>query len=41
MANTKYDSGLSEEVIRLHLEEGRSIRSLTEEYSLGNGTAKY
>ena len=41
MSNTKYDSGLREKVIRLHLEEGRSLRSLTEEFNLGSGTAKY
>ena len=41
MSNTKYDSALRDKVIRLHLEEGRSLRSLTQEFSLGSGTAKY
>lgn len=41
MSNNKYDSALRDKVIRLHLEEGRSLRSLTQEFSLGSGTAKY
>ena len=41
MSNTKYDSALRDKVIRLHLEEGRSVRSLTQEFNLGSGTAKY
>lgn len=41
MSNTKYDSALRDKVIRLHLEEGRSLKSLTQEFDLGSGTAKY
>lgn len=39
--NTKYDPALREKVIKLHLEEGRSLRSLSQEFNLGDGTAKY
>ncbi|MBF7097659.1 transposase [Alkalibacter mobilis] len=41
MANNKYDPVLRDKVIRLHLEEGRTIKSLTDEYNLGNGTLQY
>ena len=39
--DSKYSSELKQEVIRLHLEEGRTIKSLTEEYNLGRGTITY
>lgn len=39
--DSKYPSELKQEVIRLHLEEGRTIKSLTEEYHLGRGTITY
>lgn len=38
---TKYDPELKEQIIRLYLEEGRTMKSLTEEYHLGNGTLRY
>ena len=39
---TKYDeTELKQEIIRLYLEEGRTIQSLTEEYNLGKGTLRY
>ena len=38
---TKYSKELKEEVIRLNLKEGRSRKSLEEEYGLGRGTVKY
>jgi transposase len=41
MANKKYDSVLRDKIIRLHLEEGRTIKSLTNEYNLGSGTLRY
>jgi len=41
MSNVRYEPELKEKVIRLHLEEGRSVRSLTEEYNLGRGTLNY
>jgi transposase len=41
MANKKYESVLRNKVLRLHLEEGRTIKSLTEKYNLGNGTLRY
>jgi len=41
MSNKKYEPALKEKVIRLHLEEGRTVKSLTEEYQLGKGTLKY
>ncbi len=41
MANNKYDSTTRKKVIRLHLEEGRTVKSLTEEYNLGSGTLQY
>jgi transposase len=40
MAN-KYEPELRDKVLRLHLEEGRSKKSLTEEYNLGQGTISY
>ena len=39
--DSKYPSELKQEIIRLHLEEGRTIKSLTEEYHLGKGTITY
>ena len=36
-----YESELRDQIIRLHLEEGRTIKSLTEEYHLGQGTLRY
>ncbi|OXS24608.1 MAG: transposase [Acetobacterium sp. MES1] len=41
MSNKKYDRVLQEKIIRLHLEEGRTIKSLTDEYNLGSGTLRY
>jgi len=41
MSNKRYEPELKEKVIRLHLEEGRSIKSLTDEYHLGQGTLNY
>ena len=41
MSNHKYTSELKEKVLRLYLEEGRSKKSLTEEYNLGQGTLTY
>ena len=41
MSNKRYEPELKEKVIRLHLEEGRSIKSLTDEYHLGRGTLSY
>ena len=37
----KYEPELKEQIIRLHLEEGRTIKSLTEEYHLSKGTLRY
>ena len=37
----KYEPEFKEKVLRLHLEEGRTIKSLTEEYNLGQGTLSY
>ncbi len=41
MANNKYDTTLKNKIIRLYLEDGRSMKSLTEEYNLGSGTLRY
>jgi len=41
MAKNKYDPVLRDKIIRLHLEEGRTIKSLTKEYNLGSGTIQY
>jgi len=41
MSNSKYDPILRNKIIRLHLEEGRTIKSLTNEYNLGIGTLRY
>ena len=40
-SDSKYPAKVKEEMIRLHLEEGRTIKSLTEEYNLGKGTVTY
>lgn len=37
----KYDEALKSKIIRLHLEEGRTQKSLTAEYGLGAGTISY
>ena len=37
----KYEPELREKILRLHLEEGRTKKSLTEEYHLGSGTITY
>ena len=37
----KYEPELKEKVLRLYLEEGRTKKSLTEEYHLGQGTITY
>ncbi len=36
-----YESELKEKITRLHLEEGHTQKSLTEEYGLGQGTISY
>ena len=36
-----YEPELKQEIIRLYLEEDRTIKSLTEEYNLGKGTLRY
>ena len=36
-----YKPELKQEIIRLYLEEGRTMKSLTEGYSLGKGTLRY
>lgn len=36
-----YEPELKQEIIRLYLEEGRTLKSLTEEYNLGKGTLRY
>ena len=38
---SKYSKELKEEVIKKHLKEGRSQKSLEAEYKLGSGTVKY
>jgi transposase len=37
----KYEPELREKILRLYLEEGRTKKSLTEEYNLGKGTITY
>lgn len=37
----KYEPALKERILRLHLEEGRTKKSLTDEYQLGQGTITY
>ena len=37
----KYEPELKETVLRFYLEEGRTKKSLTEEYHLGQGTITY
>lgn len=37
----KYEPELKEQILRLYLEEGRTKKSLTEEYNLGQGTISY
>jgi transposase len=41
MSNKKYDDAIRKKALRLHLEEGRSISSVTKELHLGNGTLTY
>ena len=36
-----YSKETKDEIIRLHLKEGRTIKSLTQEYHLGSGTLQY
>lgn len=37
----EYEPELKEQILRLHLEEGRTQSSLTKEYGLGQGTISY
>ena len=37
----KYEPELKEKILRLYLEEGRTKKSLTDEYHLGSGTVTY
>ena len=39
--NQHYEPVLKQEIIRLYLEDGRTMKSLTDEYSLGKGTLRY
>lgn len=41
MLNNHYEPELKEKILRLYLEEGRTKKSLTEEYHLGQGTLTY
>ncbi len=41
MSNKRYPTELRDKILRLHLEDGRTIKSLTKEYDLGSGTLKY
>lgn len=41
MANNRYEPEFKQKVLRLYLEEGRSKKSLNEEYNLGQGTLTY
>lgn len=41
MSNKKYDDALRKKILKLHLEEGRTIKSLTNEYDLGTSTISY
>ena len=41
MTTRKYSDKMKKEVLRLHMEEGRTIASLTKEYQLGAGTLSY
>ncbi len=39
--HAKYEPELKEKIIKLHSEQGRTKKSLTEEYKLGSGTLTY
>ena len=39
--NNKYETEFKAKVLQLYLEEGRTKKSLTEEYHLGQGTITY
>lgn len=41
MSNKKYDDSTKEKALRLHLEDGRSVASVTKELHLGQGTLTY
>ncbi|MDP5277287.1 transposase, partial [Chengkuizengella axinellae] len=38
MARKKYEKSFKEKLVRMHLEEGRTINSLAKEYQLGHGS---
>ena len=38
---THYEPELKQEIIRLYLEEGQTMKSLTEGYNLGKGILRY
>ncbi|QIK57602.1 transposase [Erysipelothrix sp. HDW6A] len=37
----RYTNELKNEIIQLHLKEGRTIKSLSKEYYFGSGTLQY
>ncbi len=41
MSQQKYSREQREKILKLHLQEGRSVNSLTAEYHLGKGTLSY
>lgn len=38
MANKKYDKAFKQQISKLHLEEGRTLASLSKEYSIAKST---
>ena len=41
MSHNRYEPEFKEKILKLYLEEGRTMKSLTEEYKLGKSTLKY
>jgi transposase len=39
--NQKYEPALKKEIIRLYLEDGRTMKILADKYNLGKGTLRY
>jgi len=37
----KYNQEIKKKIIQLHLQKGRTIKSLTQEYNLGSDIARY
>ena len=41
MSAKRYEPEFKQKILKLHLEDGRTISSLNDEYQLGSGTIKF